>query len=94
MKANHMSMQGGGYYNDNCTLQRTAIEAYLTTFQPAPFESVSHDTYLPIHFRVEMLMLNPHQKPLLSSQIMARPKARTRAYPSYISQKSKSFNRF
>jgi hypothetical protein len=46
MKSDHMSMQGGGYYNDNSTLQKSAIEEYLTTFQPAPFESVSRDTYL------------------------------------------------
>jgi hypothetical protein len=94
MKANHMSMQGGGYYNDNCTLQRKAIEAYLTTFQPAPFESVSHDTYLPTHFRVEMLMLNSHQKPLLSSQTMARPKARTRALPILHIAKVQDFQSF
>jgi hypothetical protein len=36
-----MSMQGGGYYNDNSTLQRKAIDTYLTTFQPVPFESMS-----------------------------------------------------
>jgi hypothetical protein len=35
--------------------------------------------------RVEMLMLS-YQKPPLSSQTMARPKARIRAYPSYLSQ--------
>ena len=35
MKADRISMQGGGYYNDNCTLQRRAIETYFTTFQPA-----------------------------------------------------------
>jgi hypothetical protein len=44
-----MSMQGEGYYNDNSTLQTKAIDTYFTTFQPAPFESVSQHTYLDIH---------------------------------------------
>jgi hypothetical protein len=42
MKTDQTSMSmRGGYYNDNSTLQRKAIDTYLTTFQPVPFESMS-----------------------------------------------------
>ncbi|KAF4501660.1 Benzoate carboxyl methyltransferase [Fusarium agapanthi] len=34
MKSNNMSMQGGGYYNENCTLQGLAIDKALSLLEP------------------------------------------------------------
>ncbi|RBR05703.1 hypothetical protein FVER53590_29972 [Fusarium verticillioides] len=34
MKSNDMSMQGGGYYNKNCTVQGLAIDKALSLLEP------------------------------------------------------------
>ncbi|KAF5551399.1 benzoate carboxyl methyltransferase [Fusarium mexicanum] len=38
MKPNNMSMQGGGYYNENCSLQILAIEKALSLLEPPNFK--------------------------------------------------------
>ncbi|KAM0719343.1 hypothetical protein Q7P37_005248 [Cladosporium fusiforme] len=38
MKADEIHMQGGGYYNENCILQRLAIEMAFSVFDPIDFQ--------------------------------------------------------
>lgn len=37
MRAEEIHMQGGGYYNDNCILQRLAIELAFSVLDPIDF---------------------------------------------------------
>jgi hypothetical protein len=41
MKAAQISMQGGGYYNDNSSLQKMAIEKSLLMFPPTATEGIT-----------------------------------------------------
>jgi hypothetical protein len=40
MKDAQISMQGGGYYNDNSSLQKMAIEKSLSMFSPNATEGI------------------------------------------------------
>jgi hypothetical protein len=40
MKAAQISMQGGGYYNENSSLQKMAIGKSLSMFPPTAIEGI------------------------------------------------------
>lgn len=50
MKSNNMSMQGGGYYNENCTLQGLAIDKALSLLEPPKYQGRSISVLFK-HFR-------------------------------------------